>query len=79
MGKAVKAVKSEFDGKLITPILEDSSTPVFRIGSLKDNGFKQTTVWVEPELLKQVKVKMAQTERQLSDIVGELLAGWVLE
>jgi hypothetical protein len=44
---------------------------------MKARGYRQTTVWVEPELLKKVKVKLAEDDQEFSGVIDGLLREWV--
>lgn len=58
----------------ILPNVEDISTPKSKS---TDPEFVRTTLYLPKKLHKQLKAKALFQDRQMSDIVAELIEGWL--
>ncbi len=68
---------SKFSGLTKGKEKVERKTEARRAGRRDDPDYLQTTVYLPRSLHKDVKVAMAEDERELSAIVEDLLAEWL--
>jgi hypothetical protein len=47
------------------------------VGKRSDNDYKQVSAYIRKDTHQQVKIALLQEEREFSELVEELLSGWL--
>ncbi len=52
-------------------------TPTAQVGKRSDDNYRQVSAYIRKETHQQVKIALLQEEREFSELVEELLSGWL--
>ncbi len=71
----VRGQERDRDGTAIRRVVEP--TPATGAGKRSNEAYRQVSAYIRKDTHRRVKIALLEEEREFSDLVEELLSGWV--
>ena len=78
-GKFDSLLRARDQGDKVSEIREGQRTRASKVGKRRDEEYKQISAYIRKDTHQQVKIALIEEEREFSDLVEELLRGWLNE